>query len=474
MKKTVCFLTVILLQGLTSCSDSLLEMNPNITEERIETNAILSFASKEDLSNSINTLMTETKTLGSLPDKLSLPTGYSLYEQETYKEEMREFVPNESFAKLLNKEGEIAVNDTIYKITPMGTYYFEKSNKPKFDILYTENNQLVGELIKDKLYKISEGIYRYDTFYKEAGEINAPEADDESTFNIETKAGHHTGADPKLDALSWFTADRTTWFGKIVQNLFGATKEFSKYYPHTDKRRVRGSFYFYNYVVYAEIGAQGWTDKKNWIGWSKTPSDDLRVGWRNVVLVTEIPDGYRNSLNNMQNLARSVSPVQYMDIPGSLYKVNLKTMVIPDFDAIGFDKILNNGSVAAFNWLKSLSSQNQSGWEKAEAALVVSRTHIFTFFRDQDIQKKGVESYTHVFASQAKFMINVSLTSFPQSVADYSKLLVNIVQQSSKMAFPTLANGDMYVAAKFEPYWQGMRIKKKQSEVISTMNLKSN
>lgn len=272
--------------------------------------------------------------------------------------------------------------------------------------------------------------------------------------------------------MDWFTADRTTWLGKIIQNMFGATKEFAKYYPHTDKRRVKGSFYFYNYVAYAEIGVQGWTDKKNWLGWSKTASDELRVGWNNVVLVTKIPDNYSKSMAAMNNLSTSVSPVQYMDVPGTMNKVNLKTMVIPNFDATKFDQVLTIGAKSAFDWLKSLSSQNQTDWERAEAALVVSRTHIYTFFRNQEVRKVGEESYTHVFASQVKFMISLNLSSFPQSVSSCANVLLDVVKNSSKLAYPTLANGDVFVAAKFNPYWQGMRIKKKTSEVVSTMNMR--
>lgn len=455
--------------GLSSCSDKS-EIYGEV--ETVDTNeeVILSFGSKDELSTSINLAVQQTKSGLEVAGKLALPKGESMLEQENYVEEMSEYIPNTEFAKLLNKEGEIIVENNIYKITPNGTYYFDKSKRSVFNTLYANDSLMIGKPIGDKLYLIADGIYRYDTFYKEKGEINYAD----KSANVEefkTKAGSHTGANPNLDKMDWFTADRTTWLGKIVQNLFGSTKEFSKYYPHTNKRRVKGSFYFYNYVAYAEIGAQGWTDKKNWIGWSKTEADDLRVGWRNVVLVTKLPDTYKNSMNAMTNLSRSVSPIQYMDVPGTMHKVNMKTMVIPDFDATGFDRVLNNGALAAFNWLKSLSKQNETDWERAEAAMVISRTHIFTVFRDQDVRKLNTKSYTHVFASQAKFMISVNFASFPQSTTDYTNLLINIVKNTSQMNYPTLANGDMYVAAKFGEYWQGMRIKKRQAEVISTMGM---
>jgi hypothetical protein len=462
-------ITVSLLLGFSSCSEKS-DIYEDIKTVELGEEAILSFGTKEELNASINLATEQTKSGIDLSGNLSLPKGESLLEQENYTEEMSEFVPNPSFAKLLNKKGEIVVENMIYKITPNGTYYFEKNKRGEFDALYEKDSFIKGEPVGDKLYLIASGIYRYDTFHKEESEINYVEQNSE-IGDVITKSGSHTGVNPNLDAMDWFTADRTTLLGKIVQNLFGSTKEFAKYYPHTDKRRVKGSFYFYNYVAYAEIGAQGWTDKKNWIGWSKTEADDLRVGWRNVVLVTKIPDTYRNTMNTMTNLSRSVSSVQYMDVPGTMHKVNMKTMVIPDFNTTEFEKALNNGAVQVFNWLKSQCSQNQTDWEQAEAALVISRTHLFTVFRDQDVRKLYCKSYTHVFASQAKFMISVNLASFPQTIADYKQLLVNIVKNSSDMAYPTLANGDMYVAAKFGDYWQGMRINKREADVLRAMNL---
>ncbi|WP_080903550.1 hypothetical protein [Parabacteroides sp. Marseille-P3160] len=460
---------ITLFIGLFSCSE-VSDVYEEVKIEEMNEDAILSFSTKDELNASINQRKSQeirTKSGIASSGEQSLPAGESMYEQKNYPEVMHEYVPNPEFAKLLNKKGEIIVDNIVYRITTNGTYYYNENKKKGFEAIYEKDSLVKGELIGDKLYIVADGIYRYDTFFDKKVENEYIEGESPMTL----KSGSHTGLDPILDKLDWFTADRTTWLGKIVQNLFGSTREFGKYYPHTDKRRVKGSFYFYDYVVYTEIGAQGWTDKKNWIGWSKTPSDDLRVGWRNVILVTKIPDKFKEDMDEMQNLSNSVSPVQYMDIPGALYKINVKTMVMPNFDASTFDKILNQGSKIAFDWLKSLVPQNQTDWDKAEAALVVNRTHIITFFRDQDVQKINTESYTHVFASQAKFMITVNLASFPQTFSDYTSTLVKVVQGSTQMAYPTLANGDMYVAAKFGEYWQGMRIKKREAEVVRTMGL---
>ncbi|MDR2969491.1 MAG: hypothetical protein LBV32_07810 [Tannerellaceae bacterium] len=184
-----------------------------------------------------------------------------------------------------------------------------------------------------------------------------------------------------------------------------------------------------------------------------------------------LPDFYKQSMDQMQNLPTSVAPVRYFDLPGTMHRVNMKTMIIPDFEATTFDRVLTTGSTAAFNWLKSLSSENSSDWEKADAVLVLCRTHLITVYKDQHIQKLGADSYTHVFANQIKILISMNLADLPTSLGQYGASVLNIIKESSKMAYPTLANGDMYVAAQFDGYWQGMRIKKRQSEVISAMAL---
>ena len=66
----------------------------------------------------------------------------------------------------------------------------------------------------------------------------------------------------------------------------------------------------------------------------------------------------------------------------------------------------------------------------------------------------------------------MNLASFPQTIPSYATTLASIVKNSSDIKYPTLANGDMYVAAKFGNYWQGMRIKKKTSEVLNTLSIK--
>jgi hypothetical protein len=384
---------------------------------------------------------------------VELPVGESLFEQPEYVELMREFVPNPVFAKLLNKDGEISVNDTIYKITPNGTYYFHKKNKELFTLIFTKDTAVMGRQIGDKIHQIVEGIYRYDTYYHknkpESGEFISPII----TRNI--------GSEPDINSYPTFNANKTTVVGKIIQNLIGSTKDHTQYYTTTDNRRVRGSFYFYNYVVYAEIGVEGWTDKKNWIGWSKTEADQLRVGWSGVLLSTKIPDYYAQSLNNIQGLSQA--PPQYMPLPGTFYSINVKTLIIPNFDASAFTTAVNQGALQVFNFLRSkyLSSLPQSEWDQIKALEIVTRTHLYTYIKDESVTKYNEDYYCHVFKQQEKFGITLNGSTFTGNIASTSvNLILSIVKTSSEQAYPTLEKGSVYIAAKFGTEWQGMKIKK--------------
>ena len=162
--------------GLTSCSEKspfeqIVEDEASVQIADAET---LRFSSEEAFKDGLYSLMQANEEGGDvstrglsvdgsefdLSNVPALPGNQSLAEAADYKERMREYVPNESLAKLLNKNGEIIVDNTVYKITPNGTYYFSKDKKLIFDRLYSRDSTVCGSLVGDKLYKIADGIFR--------------------------------------------------------------------------------------------------------------------------------------------------------------------------------------------------------------------------------------------------------------------------------------------------------------------------
>lgn len=127
-------------------------------------------------------------------------------------------VPNKAFASILNTEGEVQVKNTIYKITPKGTYYYPSSQEEVFDSLYAKNSgNLDGVLIADGLYQITNEIFRYDTFKKDESFIDYPDeyyTEDESNAPASISL-RSSIPEPDYESFQSFTADHHTFFGKI-------------------------------------------------------------------------------------------------------------------------------------------------------------------------------------------------------------------------------------------------------------------
>jgi hypothetical protein len=133
-----------------------------------------------------------------------------------------------------------------------------------------------------------------------------------------------------------------------------------------------------------ENGVEGYTEKKNWIGWSETASDELRVGWKDVLMTTTMD---KSSIDLIKGLSQyNAAPVQYMDIPGTMYKMNLKTLIIPGYDASSWEKIIGKGVKAGIEFLKNkYDSNNQSEIEKAQALLIVANKTYYIIIKNGSI-----------------------------------------------------------------------------------------
>ena len=71
------------------------------------------------------------------------------------------------FAVLLNAENAIQVENTIYRITPFGTFVYiaDKADEANEAINNFNNGEIVDEIEMDEyLYEIEEGVFRYDTY----------------------------------------------------------------------------------------------------------------------------------------------------------------------------------------------------------------------------------------------------------------------------------------------------------------------
>lgn len=151
---------------------------------------------------------------------------------------------------LLTPKGEVEVADTIYRITPNGTYYFPKSKIGEFERIYKTDS--LGYSSGSDLYTLSKDIYRYDTFKElpteEWVEVDAPipGLNDDSEELPLAPANSRAISEPNYNSFPVFSASRHTFFGKMWQGLFGKDKYYDVKF--SSKRKVRGRFYAYKYV----------------------------------------------------------------------------------------------------------------------------------------------------------------------------------------------------------------------------------
>ena len=448
----------------SSCKDEIESISESVV---IETKSyspidILNFDSREDFNRTMNILLNGDVQMVTTETSLeTLPYGQSLYDQSYYNNYMIDYVPNPQFAKLLNKDGEIIVSDTIYKITPNGTYYFPISKKEDFERIYQRDSMVCGDLISDKTYQVSDDIYRIDTYYY----MRMKEYIDFVNDNIvETRAASNNvsyGTEPDYSKFKTYDMTTENIWQFLIRNIFrggqrGHTEQFSY-----EKRRVKGEFYENNHKFYVEIGAKGWTDKKNWIGWSKTEADELRVGWQNVLLATKIPDGMAESANKLNNMLETKD--MYFTFPDTELLVNARTFVIPDLEQSTLKKMIDKGAKALFDWLRSKYGIKtpETNWEKLQGLVIVSRTHVFYIIKDSNVIKYNEDYYCHVFKNQYLFDINITNSMFSGNVSDIVKGAVSAILKNTSGSAPTVIGGKVHVAARFGNEWRGMNIEKK-------------
>lgn len=274
---------------LTRTSDSH-SLNP------VETVSFLVFDSDESLakeiakpSNEVETRSTVEGTFKSLFTPLKnydydkdpiLSYELSLISEEEFDSEKsvyrllgyNELVPNEDFARLLNIRGEFCVGDTMYKVSPRGTYYFPVSLRDVFETNYSSYESSEGILSSENTYKIDSLVYRYDTFH--SGRI---EEETHLCMSSSYENSVMTRSDP-LPSFNW--SNYPTYSGPADDYLDDQIFTYSL----PSNRRIKTRVYYHNYVAYKERGAYVKCQRKVTLGWSDVTSVCLLLRWRNIIM----------------------------------------------------------------------------------------------------------------------------------------------------------------------------------------------
>ena len=124
------------------------ENNSNSLEET--TAEIMSFESKDAFKKGLDSYdITKGETRSSHSFSSANNIYNDLSKENTNAEQIGFLVPDEKFIHFLNKNLEIIVNDTLYRITKDGTFFTHRSNKIELEEAITQVNNFT---------KIAEGL----------------------------------------------------------------------------------------------------------------------------------------------------------------------------------------------------------------------------------------------------------------------------------------------------------------------------
>lgn len=172
----------------------------------------------------------------------------------------QELIPDERFENFMDTTMRVAVQDTIYKVTPMGTVYTTRKHLNELDGIENKINKDDLVSLGDKKYQISNDIYLYDTFGKISGDTLVVDCVDSgyNENNTVTRASStvRLGSEDEntrtfnLSTYNWHTngwGHLTTLFG-ILGYDFSETKSIDS------KHRVKVRMYNLDYYLVATVG----------------------------------------------------------------------------------------------------------------------------------------------------------------------------------------------------------------------------
>ena len=412
-----------------------------------EKKSMLEFSNEKELlkviKNEVAYNPSEIPNFKSLMAKNSISKSDSLNRSKYENDGYDTLVPNENLAKLLNEDAEIKVGKYIYRISNAGTFYYTPDKALRFNDLFNNKENLQGVLITDKLYRVEEGIFRYDTFLEnyscENGTILESKNDDFSNV--------------PFDSFKTFNADPHTWEGKGWAALFG--ENISYKVELNSNRRLKGKFYSYDYVFYSEIGVFGEMQKKNWIGWSGTEADELGIGWRYVRLKVDL------SFDITKHIPKDLPPQflgsAYTEIPGLDDKGWNVCVLGYDVSDEEIFRVAKLGLKPLVNYLNSITRTGAITEDKLNAVTVFNKASIITIVPMGGRKRFNAETIREVFNSDIHGGISLNLYNIPGSLTEWANALY---QGTAKLPRPELTNGEVFVYGRLGSKYVGMKIVK--------------
>lgn len=507
--KRLLYLTVITATLLMSCTDYEIEESQDKAEgfefisKQGDASNMLTFSSRQALADAIdgnfNVCAQTRSTLPtarfvSLLDKVQPddPVLDSLSQEEkdyvlsnhlTYYEAFgyEELVPNEGFAALLSNAGEILVNDTIYKVTDLGTLCAAAVN---YNSMIATNDSLHRKNFKfqsGESYKIfPNGSMLINTFgdVSHFGDLTiegmtpiiGPDKDKTSdtdgnknsdSGSSSTNTTTSTNKDTPLDQIPFkdfpfFDTESHTIFAPIGK-LLGLGDRSTKHHEYEKGRRVDGSLYCYNYYVYHETGVYVSMSRKRGgffkfiNGWKKIQADELVIDLENIVFKMEI------KLSDEAKAAFEKANKVYGYTTNTQYSRTGKVVNILGYDIKEADiyRLTKLGVKEAQKLLGSLTHSTIDS--RTQAAQILTPTTAYIIIFQDPIHVHNQQKYRRVFDAGVQFVISSELIKHPLEIKTWREY-IKLYDYFPKLG---LVSGTARIAGRLDGKWGGMTIEKK-------------
>lgn len=314
------YLLLLCVFMIISCSKPRQEIpqnNPALSDSHQSQSGItvLSFDSKETLDKAIqNNISPELvkRTIITLPFYLR----GSLEKKE--EPSLVDLVPDDDFRRYLTSDGEIIVNDTLYKITQHGTLYTDTKHISELYQYYSLLPDTEETLIGDDTYMLG-NVYRYDTFKGVSFEKDIEDTIDENLQDSNSMVRSTSIIpSPNVNSFPIVNSSKHTIVGKWLQDIGAKEKHFTAKFPKNNKLRLNCWMFDYKYVIKSSIGISAKIQHKTWVSWAKVSSWDegaLRIGLRNVIIKYKYPKGFPpfyKIYNEMHNFDREKDVTTYV------------------------------------------------------------------------------------------------------------------------------------------------------------------
>lgn len=366
-----------------------------------------------------------------------------------------DYIPSPNFAKLLNSNREIQLNDSVYKITEFGTLRTNQLNRKKLDLAYKTLKADTTIVLKDADFiPVIKDVELHP--YKEVlvSSNDAPSMTRTVATDIPSNNFKH------------YTTKSKTVLGKILGGIFGDRSV--KHNEFMSKKRVNGSLYSYNYLVYYETGCfVSMSRKRGGVfkcinGWKDIKADELFMQYKGIVmeLNLDVPKGLLPSMPT--NKKPEIASYSDMRIQG-IDKVVHNTVDIFGYNVKEKDlyKFIGQGSKQIFSLLKSCLG-NSDELERhygangqVPAVRILTPDKVYVIIADDTYNPHNESKFRKVFNSGEKITLSYSVGASAWAT------LLSSIKSTSKMPVKNLIGGEVLLAGKLSGKWGGMYISKK-------------